>query len=298
MTAKENRKDHIDGVYTVRHPQPDAAFPLILDSPHSGRLYPADFHHACPREALERAEDNQVDLLLANAPAMGASVLQAIFPRTYIDLNRAVDDIDIEVLNAPWPNPICPSSRAYAGIGLVRRLVRPGMPVYDHRLGVAEVQSRIDQYYIPYHQRLESLIADTHYQFGGVWHINVHSMPSQVHNGVPYGTLSFQPDFVLGDRDGTSCHLAFTHFVRDTLKSMGYRVAINNPYKGVEIVRRHSHPAAGRHSLQLEINKNLYWDEKRNNPAKGMANIIETITNLTDACRDFTSANLRNLAAD
>jgi N-formylglutamate deformylase len=42
---------------------------------------------------------------------------------------------------------------------------------------------------------------------------------------------------------------------------MGYAVKVNDPYKGVELVRAYSDPKAGRHSLQIEINKRLYMDE-------------------------------------
>src|SRR5439155_19101242 len=68
-------------------------------------------------------------------------------------------------------------------------------------------------------------------------------------------------DFVLGDRDGTTCEPEFTAFVAATLLAMGYEVAINDPYKGVELVRKHGRPAERRHSLQLEINRRLYMDE-------------------------------------
>ena len=42
---------------------------------------------------------------------------------------------------------------------------------------------------------------------------------------------------IVRDRDGTSCDLEFTHALRDFLRGLGYRVAINNPYRGVELVR-------------------------------------------------------------
>ncbi len=48
---------------------------------------------------------------------------------------------------------------------------------------------------------------------------------------------------------------------RDFFRGAGYSVAINDPYKGVEIVRKHGRPAAGRHSLQIELNRRLYMDE-------------------------------------
>jgi N-formylglutamate deformylase len=39
-------------------------------------------------------------------------------------------------------------------------------------------------------------------------------------------------------------------------------VRINDPYKGVEIVRRHGRPDIGRNSLQIEINRALYMNEE------------------------------------
>lgn len=297
MTEKDNRKDHIEGIYQTQRPAAGLDVPLVIDSPHSGRDYPADFNYACPRDALERAEDNQVDLLLDRAPDYGATLLTSLFPRTYIDTNRAEDDIDTELLDERWPAPLVPSARSYAGIGLIRRLVRPGMPVYDRALKVAEIRARIAGYYHPYHAQLRALLDDTHYRYGQVWHINAHSMPAHTAM-VPHGILSAQPDFVLGDRDGTSCDLGFTHFLRDTLKGMGYRVAINHPYKGVEIVRRSAHPAGGRHSIQLEINKFLYWDEQRNRPGKNMPGLKTDLGKLMERCADYTRGHLVDLAAD
>ena len=71
-----------------------------------------------------------------------------------------------------------------------------------------------------------------------------------------------RPDFVLGDRDGSTCEPRFTELVRETLAGMGYRVTVNDPYKGVELIRAYSHPARRRHSLQIEVNKRLYMDER------------------------------------
>jgi N-formylglutamate amidohydrolase len=274
-----------------------AETPLILDSPHSGSIYPADFGFACDLESLRGAEDNDVDALFESAPQTGATLLCALFPRTYIDANRAPDDIDTELLSGKWPGPLAPSSRSYAGIGLVRRLVRPGVPVYDRALDVAEVQSRLDCYYHPYHAVLKSILDDTHYRFGQVWHINCHSMPAPMAR-VPHGILSMQPDFVLGDRDGTSCDSGFTRFLRDTIRDMGYRVAINNPYKGVEIVRRSANPSAGYHSLQMEISKALYWDDKENKKNKNFNVLKDDLDKLVKAVSGYAKDNLGSLAAD
>ena len=76
-------------------------------------------------------------------------------------------------------------------------------------------------------------------------------------------------DFVLGDRDGTTCEPAFTQLVARTVRDAGYSVAINDPYKGVELVRKHGRPAEQRHSLQIEIKRTLYMDEQTLQPNAG-----------------------------
>lgn len=44
---------------------------------------------------------------------------------------------------------------------------------------------------------------------------------------------------------------------------MGYKVGVNIPgYRGAEIVKRYGDPANDIHSLQLEINRGLYMDER------------------------------------
>src|SRR5205085_2800679 len=102
---------------------------------------------------------------------------------------------------------------------------------------------------------------------------------------------SKRPDFVLGDRDGTSCDGAFTSAVHETLTAMGYRVTINQPYKGAELVVRHSKPDAGRHSLQIEINRKLYMHEERITKTAGFARLKGDMTRLVDAIVAFAGSN-------
>jgi len=90
-------------------------------------------------------------------------------------------------------------------------------------------------------------------------------------------------EFVLGDRDGTTCEPGFTAFVAGRLRDMGYQVKINEPYKGVELVRRYSDPAKGRHSLQVEINRKLYMDEERIEKNAGFSELQANIDKLIAA---------------
>jgi N-formylglutamate deformylase len=252
----------IPGIIKVLEPaagQPRV--PLVIDVPHSGRTYPTDFAYACPFPLLRQAEDAYVDELVAAATELGATVIIAQFPRSYIDVNRAEDDIDPLVIDGQWPTPLQPTERTLHGLGLVRRLCRVGIPMYNKPLSVAEIDMRLRQFYRPYHHILERTLRGFHKQTGHVWHINAHSMPSSWPNSD--GGVKQRPDFVVGDRDGKSCDPIFTDICARVLRTMGYRVDINDPYKGMEVLRRNGRPHDGFHSVQLEVSRALYLDEDK-----------------------------------
>ncbi len=270
---------HIPGVLTLHAPE-GLSVPAVFDSPHSGREYPADFGHAVARRILRFGEDTFVDELFASAPRYGAFLLEAHFPRTYIDTNRPEDDLDQRLLEEPWPGPLSPGAKTRSGIGLIWRVASETQPIYDRRLSLAEVRHRIATYHRPYHQALDDVIADTHRKFGAVWHVNCHSMPSTSDRRSPEGPGRQRPHFCLGDRDGTTADPRFVRFVHEMIGDMGYRVTVNDPYKGVELVRRHGRPGEGRHSLQIEINRGLYLDEETREKAAGFARLAADVDRL------------------
>src|SRR3546814_18783951 len=91
---------------------------------------------------------------------------------------------------------------------------------------------------------------------------------------------------VLGDRDGTTCEADCTAFVAGERRELGYQGKINGPYKGVELVRRYSDPAAGRHSLQIEVNRKPYMDEVSREKNGGSAALQADLDKLVSAiCR-------------
>ena len=270
----------------LRHVPPGAPLPLVLDSPHSGERYPDDFDHAPPRALVRRAEDTHVARLWRGAVRHGATLIEACFPRAYIDPNRSLDDLDPDLLADAWDGPLVRSRKTEQGIGLVWRLARGGVPMYARRLRVAEIRRRIDDFYLPYHAALAAELDAMHGRFGAVWHVDCHSMPAigDVNSDDPGRARA---DFVLGDRDGTTCGGEFTAEVVAALRGFGYDVAINDPYKGVEIVRRHGRPQSGRHSLQIEINRRLYMDEATLAPNAGYATLEADLERLAAALAAF-----------
>lgn len=261
--------------------QPGASA-LVLDSPHSGMLYPPDFRPACPMSRLRVAEDSHVDALWSFAPSLGVTLLHAHFPRSYIDANRALTEVDPGLLDAPWIGPLEPSAKVRLGKGLIWRLLDDGTPVYDRHLTLDEVQRRIADCWVPYHRALDAAIEGACLRHGGVIHLDCHSMPSVAQAFSTEHPFVAHADFVLGDRDGSTASPALTRWIERFLQSRGYTVEVNHPYKGVEIVRRHGRPQAARHSIQVEINKRLYMDETTLEPGAGYPLVQATLRELVE----------------
>lgn len=236
------------------------AVPVIVDSPHSGMQWPDDFAPSAPREAILTTWDAFVDELWGDAPDEGATLIAATFPRAYVDVNRAEDDIDPELLATPWPAPLRPTAYSARGMGLIRRNALPNVPMYAAPLSVAAVERRISNYYLPYRSAVIEHCARAQERFGGAWHLNCHSMKSRG-NAMNVDAGAARPDLVVSDRHGSTAAPELTAWVAEWFRAQGLQVRINDPYQGGDLVRSFGAPAAGRHSIQLEINRALYMDE-------------------------------------
>jgi len=276
--------------YVIHGPR-EAELPLVLDSPHSGNRFPEDFGHAVSEMELRDGEDCYVDQLFEAAARLGAQLLAASFPRTYIDVNRHSGDIDPELIEGAWPHEFRPSGKAKIGKALVWRTLDDGRPIYARKLAPAEVKRRIERFHTPYHLALRGLLDAAHGRFGSVYHINCHSMKAVAGKQSDDGAGRLRAEFVLGDRDGSSCEPGFTDFVRATLVAMGYDVKVNDPYKGVELVRAYSNPAACRHSLQVEINRRLYMNEITLEKTAGFEPLKANLTRLLRVVAEYCRGN-------
>jgi N-formylglutamate amidohydrolase len=268
--------------------------PLLLDSPHSGFDFPGDFGAAVSEFELRDGEDCFVDELWLPATERGVGLIAARVPRTYIDCNRHAGDIDLELVEGgAWPDEHVPSGKGRLGKALIWRTLDDGRAIYARKLGVEEIRQRIARYHRPYHRALQDRIVATQARFGASWHIDCHSMNAVSGAQGEGGAGVARADIVLGDRDGTTCDAAFTEFVRAHLAGCGYDVKINDPYKGVELVRAYSDPAAGRMSLQLEVNKRLYMDQATREKSAGFVALRGHLAGLVDALLDYTAGATR-----
>ena len=67
--------------------RPRASGPVVVSVPHAGRIYPPEILAAArvERSQLERLEDGWCDLLAAEAPVAGATVVLALWARAVAD---------------------------------------------------------------------------------------------------------------------------------------------------------------------------------------------------------------------
>jgi N-formylglutamate amidohydrolase len=268
------------------------ALPVVFNSPHSGRDYPAAFLASSrldPR-TIRRSEDTFVDELFAPAVALGAPLLKANFPRAWLDVNREPYELDPKMFDGTLPSYAnVRSMRVAGGLGTIARIVSESEEIYSGPLPVEEGLARIDAVYKPYHQALRDLIVSTHAAFGVAVLIDCHSMPSSVRGGS--GRL--RPDMVLGDRYGTSCAGELTDVVAHSLTRLGYSVSRNKPYAGGFITEHYGQPTRGLHAMQIEVNRCLYMDESGFEKTGGFARLVADVSRLIqDLAREFAAGLL------
>lgn len=234
--------------------------PLVFNSPHSGRIYPSTFLAASKLDphTLRRSEDAFVEELFAFVTDLGAPLLHAHFPRAYLDVNREPYELDPVLFRDGLPHYANTQSvRVVGGLGTIARVVSESDEIYREPLAVEAALERINRLYTPYHDTLAALLLEAKREFGLAVLIDCHSMPS---NPVA-DRATGRPDFVLGDRFGTSCNGELTQAAASQLEALGYAVALNKPYAGGYITEHYGRPHKAQHVLQIEINRSLYMDE-------------------------------------
>jgi N-formylglutamate amidohydrolase len=236
---------------------------IVLASPHSGADYPPDLIAASRLDAhaLRRSEDSFVDEIFAAGPDLGAPLLRARFARAYLDPNREPFELDPAMFEDPLPDFVnSRSPRVQVGLGTIARIVASGENIYAGKLRFADSLVRVDRLYKPYHRALRQLLEATRQRFGYYLLVDCHSMPSL--NGVAERHGRSRVDFVLGDCHGTACHPIIAETAQRAIEGKGYTVARNAPYAGGFTTCHYGRPREGAHSLQIEINRGLYMDER------------------------------------
>lgn len=269
-----------------------APLPVLISVPHAGRLYPSELAERMrhPTSAGLRLEDRLVDVVgELVARETGAGLLVAHAPRAMIDLNRAADDIDWDMVEGGQPPglPLLSAGRrARSGLGLVPRRLAGMGEIWKRRMPRAEVETRLDQVHRPYHAALSAALERLRDRWGAALLIDLHSMPPL---GPKHGREP-AADFVLGDRFGASCAPALSTAAMDVLARHGRAAAHNRPYAGGYVLERHGKPARGIHALQVEVCRATYLDEHLRDAGPGVAPVARVLSQVVRALAEELAA--------
>jgi N-formylglutamate amidohydrolase len=267
--------------FTHSAPQP-LRLPVLIAVPHAGRAYPADVlaRMRDPALAQLRLEDRFIDRVAVEvAKVTGAGLLVAHAPRALLDLNRAEDDIDWDMVEGGRPDaaaaaaavpaasrPQAGNARARSGLGLVPRRLPGSGEIWRGRLAPADLAARIAGIHCAYHTALAAELARIRAVWGAALLIDLHSMPPlRAAEGEDQA-----PVIVLGDRFGASCHHGLMGRALLHLESRGFPTAQNRPYSGGYVLDRHGAPQAGVHAMQVEVCRAQYLDRKLAEPGAGL----------------------------
>ena len=260
---------------------------VVFSSPHSGNVYPADFVERSRLGALElrASEDAYVDRLFGAAPGHGAPLLAAIYPRAWLDLNRSPSEMDPALVEGAAAAGI--NQRIAAGLGVVPRVVSEGRAIYRGKIPLAEAEARVRDAHRPYHTVLDRLLMQARDRFGIAVLFDCHSMPTEALRAAPR-MRGRAPQIVLGDRFGAA---TARHIVAETqaaFEDQGFTVARNAPFAGGYITQRYGRPSRGLHAVQIEVDRGLYLDQRRIEPAPAfdevqlrIAAVIERLVRIT-----------------
>ena len=281
----------------------ELALPLVRDtsvifsSPHSGRKYSADFLAQTQLDSLSirSSEDAFVDMLFAAATKHGAPLISALAPRAYIDLNRAVDELDSAVIDGVARGMHNP--RVSSGLGVIPRVVANGRAIYGGKINMEEAQARIARFWRPYHAALRNLIAQSHASFDEAILIDCHSMPHEAIEA--HGRPGYpKPDVVLGDRFGAAAGGDVMDRVEAAFVGAGLRVVRNAPFAGAYITQAYGRPQQSQHVVQVEIDRRLYLDEARVEPSRDFADFRHLMAGVVADVTAIGKASGVRLAAE
>jgi len=232
---------------------------LILSSPHSGNFYPEDFLSLSNVELpdLNQNEDSLVDDLIDGTLDNSNIILKAVWSRSVVDVNRAINDFHHNDFDPPildlQPSP---SKYARSGIGVIP--IRSGISdkMYKSKLPGRVGMKWLSLAWKSYHNTLNDLLKKTYSEFGHYVLFDFHSMPSISE------TTKKHADIVLGDCHGKSINPNFIDFIETQLKKNDLNIKRNSPYSGGYITKHYGKPKEGKHTIQIEINRSMYLNEK------------------------------------
>jgi N-formylglutamate deformylase len=222
--------------------------PLLVSVPHSGKTLPVWLQKRLVARALNVEDtDWHLENIYRFVLDQGASLIAPRYSRFLIDLNRPPDN---QPMYAGANNTeLCPT-RFFTGDPIYKDGEAPEAD---------EIQSRLDQYWWPYHQALAQELARIKSIHGYAILFDAHSIKSQL----PWLFDGQLPDLNLGTANGTSCAADLRRNLDACLAAQPhFSYVVDGRFKGGYITRSFGQPAAAVHAVQLEMCWRCYMGEE------------------------------------
>ena len=267
--------------------RPPYKFKAIFNSPHSGCIYTKGFLDSTNVEIydLRTSEDSFVGELFYSTKFFNCLLMEAKFPRTFIDLNRSHLELDPRLISGDFR--FDKTARNMAGMGVIPRISGNGKEIYSKPIFAKDAIKRLESFYFPYHSHLYNLLLESKKRLGYAVLFDCHSMPSKLNLEFSNSKYNNDPDIILGDLNGTSCSSFLVSEVKAIFEKHNFFVTKNHPFSGGYITKQYGNPSNAIHVIQIEINKKLYMDENSIKKNKNFENfrikltsIIEELSNL------------------
>lgn len=273
----------------------DPQIPVLVSVPHAGRDYPEEVFTALrlPRASLVRLEDRYADLLVRGLIQSASPVIVAHRARAWIDLNRDERDLDLEMVSgADQGRYLVPGAKQRGGLGLIPRRLTGEGDLWKGRFPISEVERRLAEFHRPYHAEVKAILDRMRQRFGVAILLDVHSMP-------PMSPLKpIVPRYVIGDYFGKSASSRYAELLVEQIRQRNIEVALNHPYAGDYILRRHGNIRDNVHALQIEIDRSLYLDSQLREPSSGVASVARSLGQMVMALADEALGSNTLMAAE
>lgn len=233
--------------------------PFLLTIPHSGERVPPQtpWLNGLPEEVLMCDVDRFVDFLYQPAlHKLKIPFVKTEWHRYAADLNRLPEDVDASSVKGN-ANPPGSFNRGFHWVITTYKhaLMKEPMNVESHNELVRLV-------YEPFHNEVKNLYKEfADKGFKKTFHIDAHSMPS-IGTGEHRDPGELRADIVVSDSKGKSCDSRFKDLVIAAYVTAGFKVGYNWPYFGGRVTEQYGDPSQNHHTLQVEMNRSLYMDEK------------------------------------
>ncbi|MDB3905068.1 N-formylglutamate amidohydrolase [Crocinitomicaceae bacterium] len=246
---------------------------ILLSIPHCGTAFPEEIMNHYKTSKIIQPDDTDwyLEKLYDFANELGITVIEAIYSRWVIDLNRT------------------PENKSLYDDGRIITSLCPvtdfkGDPLYisaQHEPTNKEIQRRLHKYYEPYHEKIDLILDELRNEFGNVLFWDAHSIRRNV------STIQKDdfPDLILGNNDGKTASSKIIENALNSLQKSNLTVKHNHPFKGGFLTRSKGDPENNIHALQLEMSKDLYmsnnemnYDESKSIEVK--KSLIKTFKNL------------------